>query len=532
MGTRWMGLLAPIGIPTGDGRRFAKNAVSHRALPLGLKWQRLDEQGHDASVIVGSVDTFNIGTVAKAIEKGWITPEAIANSGLEDSTLGAWGAGELFDDIDPAEMPRLAEDVAEAKLLTSRQVIGPSVDAGMAEVIYCEPGSEEPISEERWEEILDEAWESGVEPEIEAVFTTYEVAAATLVSVPAFAQCLPFVMEEVADSAEGDEGTEGNDDTSAATTERAAALVAAAGPYGDISWFADPELPGVTAITVTDPDEHGYRRVFGHVAAFGVCHVGIRDSCTTAPLTSQQYQPFHRYTRAGQHDLPVACGRITVAHGSLTGACSCCRGIDDHACNNLSMGQTIAHYDRARTVAYTRAGEDAFGIWVAGVIAPDATDDDIAALRDRQKVSGDWRDVAGSLELVEVLTLNREKPGFPLPHAAMNGGRPVSLVAAGTVSTSRTGRPARPAQTARRGRTESFDYERVGTAVAAALAPLLAGAGAAPINHPPAPAPEPEPELEPVPAGDPEFIEAFTAASRNLEAVFAEHEMQEALADV
>ncbi len=476
MGTRWRGLLAPIGISTGDGRRFKVGGVTHRALPLGLKWQRTDNAGHDDSVIVGSVEQVHFGTVAEAVANDWITAEAVAPSGLADDVLGAWGIGEVFDDADRATMPRLSEDVAEAALLTARGVIGPSVDAGLAEAIIVEPGSEDAISEERWETLWDEAWANGTEPEVEVLFTEYEIAAATLVTVPAFAQCLPFLLDATEDDAEVVPDAEADAASAAASTARAVALVAAAGPVAPVEMFADPELTGVTPITITDPDEHGVRRVFGHVAAFGVCHVGIRDACTTAPQSSRQYSDFHRYsTTATGLSLPVATGRLTVAHGALTAACQCCPGIDDHACNRLSMGAAIAHYDRARPVAYTRAGEDAYGIWVAGILAPEADDADVAALS-RRKVSGDWREVAGALELVEVLTLNREKPGFPLPHTAMSNGRQMSLVAAGTVSVTRTGRRARPLGTARKGTPAAgpgFDYERMAASVASALTSVI-----------------------------------------------------------
>lgn len=606
MGTRWRGLLAPLGITTGDGRRFKADGVTHRELPLALKWQRSDDMGHDDSIIIGSLDTVNFGTVAEAITAEWITADGVASLNFPDDTMGAWGQGELFDDVDPAVLPRLAEDVAEARLLTERQVIGPSVDAGAAEAVLAEPGSDEAVSEERLDEIFEQAWESGEEVALEVLFTTYEIAAATLVSIPAFAQCLPFTLDEVDDEEQAaalvasvrasgwadyplapletgwnaataarnladhftldgetpdwdgfaagflwrdddanpntrgaygyglvdvvdghlaivpkavitaakslDDGgtskastteqtrmrevvtsiyarmaTEFNDDTMSvpwtasvtaavtARTGRAVALLAAAGPVAPAEMFADPELTGITPITISDPDASGVRRVFGHVAAFGVCHAGIRDVCTTAPTSARQYAEFHRYTTtASGQPLPIATGRLTVAHGALTGACRCCPGIDDHACNNLSMGAAIGHYDRAAVVAYTRGGEDRFGIWVSGIIAPEATDLDVALLS-RQKVSGDWREVGGSLELVEVLTLNREKPGFPLPHATMTNGRQTALVAAGTVSPGRTGRPPRPAGTgARRGPApQPFDYTQMAQAFAAELAKLL-----------------------------------------------------------
>lgn len=482
MGTRWRGLLAPLGISTGDGRRFATDSVTWRELPLPLKWQRNDDMGHDDSVIIGSVEEITIGTVADALSNGWVDDAGVSRLEFPSDTLAVWGAGTLFDDVDAAALPRLAEDVAEARLLTERQVIGPSVDAGAAQAVLAEPGSEQEVTEERLEEIFDDFWENGTEIELETLFTQYQIAAATLVNIPAFAQCLPFVLETT-DDAPADDGAPSEAALVAAAAVRQAdttmalSLVASCGQAVAVDLFADPAFTGITPITIGEPDTDGTRRVFGHVAAFGVCHAGIRDVCTTAPQSPSQYASFHRYTTTSDgRTLPVASGRITVAHGALTSRCQCCPGIDDHACNRLSMGATIAHYDQARPVAYVRAGEDQFGIWVSGILAPEATDQDVAALA-RQKVSGDWRETGGALELVEVLTLNREKPGFPLPRAAMANGHQVSLVAAGAVSASRTGRPAVPGRAARTGRGLPFDYERMAATITrsltTALAPLL-----------------------------------------------------------
>src|SRR4029079_53542 len=68
MGTRWQGLLAPVNEPTDDARRFLE--VTVRTLPLSLKWQRVDAMGHDDSVVVGSLETVNFGTVSQAVDAG------------------------------------------------------------------------------------------------------------------------------------------------------------------------------------------------------------------------------------------------------------------------------------------------------------------------------------------------------------------------------------------------------------------------------------------------------------------------------
>jgi len=165
----------------------------------------------------------------------------------------------------------------------------------------------------------------------------------------------------------------------------------------------------------------------------------------------------------------VAAGRITAGHGQFLNTCSCCRGNDDHACDRLTMGGAIAQHDKMRAVAYVRAGEDETldAIWVNGLVAPDATPADLAALG-RRKVSGDWREVAGAFELVEVLSLSRERPGFPLPRARMVDGQPRALVAAGTV---------RPRPAAADPAMPALDYDRLGSAVADALAARIPALG-------------------------------------------------------
>ena len=78
------------------------------------------------------------------------------------------------------------------------------------------------------------------------------------------------------------------------------------------------------------------------------------------------------------------------------------------------------------------AGEDEIGIWVAGAVRPGTTDEQIRTLR-AAKLSGDWREIGGSLEMVGVLAVN--VPGFPIPKPALaaSAGHQTALVAAGIV---------------------------------------------------------------------------------------------------
>jgi len=550
-------MLAPLGVSTGDGRRFAADGATWRQLPLALKWQRSDEQGHDKSVAVGSLDAVNIGTVAEAIDAGWIGAAAVADR-LQMDTIGVWGGGELFDDVDADTMPRLAEDVAEALLLTSKGIIGPSVDAGAAEAVYVPVGSDEPMTEDQYWQMWEE---TGEEPAVELLFTQYEIAAATLVTIPAFAECRPFELvgapapaltaavrssgwddmpladrdaewdgdaaagrlaehcgidgddpdwgcyaagflyadDEadaetrgaygfgIVDLADGErmivpaavfavagalEGArsettipeadqeamrtvvedlyarmadEWDDDTVTAPWEAAkrdkkcaarAALIAAVsappGPVVDPAWFADPQLDAVTPLTVTADG-----RIFGHVATHSTCHVGIRDACVTAPVDTGGYGAFHRYPLDTESGELLAVGRITTGHGAHRCRCGTCRGSnDDHACVTLTAAGAMAHHDQLTTLAWVRAGEDTRNgaIWVAGIVAPDLDEPDRARLAAGVDVSGDWRQVAGQHQLIEVLALASEQPGFPLPRLSTNhAGRVMALTAAGTI---------------------------------------------------------------------------------------------------
>lgn len=190
MGTAWRGMLAPLDVSTGDGRRFLSSGVSSRELPLPLKWQRADNEGHENSVIVGSLERIEYGTVQEAIDSGWIDAKCVKKSKFDMGMKASWGFGRMFDDVNPHEMPRLFEDVAESMHLLGQKVIGPSVDTGSCEAAVAVKGSDVPLTDEELDELF---WgDNPAEFELELLFTEYQIAAATLVPVPAFQECRPF----------------------------------------------------------------------------------------------------------------------------------------------------------------------------------------------------------------------------------------------------------------------------------------------------------------------------------------------------
>lgn len=190
-------------------------------------------------------------------------------------------------------------------------------------------------------------------------------------------------------------------------------------------WFSNPQFKGVHPLTVT-PDG----RVSGHIAAWESSHIGMLGK-VQPPRSKSNYA----YFRTGQLEtaegdlLPV--GQITLSGG--------------HAPLRANAVEAVQHYDDTNSaVMDVAAGEDEYGIWVAGALRPDVDDLKLRKIR-ASGVSGDWRPVKGSLELVAVCAVN--VPGFPIPRAlaasAVNESTPhseirlLALVAAGTETLSR-----------------------------------------------------------------------------------------------
>ena len=177
------------------------------------------------------------------------------------------------------------------------------------------------------------------------------------------------------------------------------------------AWFEDPQLEGKTPITV-----EGDGRLYGHLAAWGECHrdVTMRE-CVLAPKSRLGYAPYHLGTVLTAEGDTLRVGKIVMD--------------TRHADIRLSYAAAALHYDNTGDeIAIVRAGEDEYGIWVAGSVVPEATPKKVAKLR-RSPLSGDWRREQGSLELTAALAVNA--PAFPV--YSMENEEQMSLVAAGSV---------------------------------------------------------------------------------------------------
>lgn len=243
------------------------------------------------------------------------------------------------------------------------------------------------------------------------------IAMATQCQIPAFAgsrlELIP--ADETPEEASKAEAALIKQATSAMgpVVEQAAALTASvAAPEAPevppAAWFTDPALGHLTGVTVNADG-----RVFGHLAGWGTCHIGIEGACVTPPVSRASYAYFEQGTilvdTDGTHD-EVPCGHITMN--------------TDHAGEYLGAAEATAHYERTGWVAAdVRVGEDAHGIWVAGALRRGLDADQVREFR-AAPLSGDWRPVRGGLELVAAMACNT--PGFPLVASGIRthaGGR-------------------------------------------------------------------------------------------------------------
>jgi hypothetical protein len=181
------------------------------------------------------------------------------------------------------------------------------------------------------------------------------------------------------------------------------------------SWFENPMLPGPTKLRITADG-----RVSGHLAQWNTCHRGIGSSCVLAPHSITDYAHFKTGTTMTADGMLRPVGNLTYGGG--------------HADINLGYIAAAAHYDEAGTTyANVNVGEDAYGIWVAGSMAPGTGELEAQQLRSHP-LSGDWRRTGGNLELIAALAVNT--PGFPIEepqYSVAASGEQTSLIAAGVV---------------------------------------------------------------------------------------------------
>lgn len=404
MPARFKAILVFEGVATGDKRIITPGALTSRALPLTLMGMTQNPDGgygHDAADVVGRIDSMTREDASTWIDEA--TGQTWAD--IAGGPVFAWvGEGVFSDRPEGADVEHLVAD---------QTLRGVSVDlaAAMSEM-----------------DVLEEDEDGWPTDWLERV-TAGEIAAATVCNIPAFRGCTISLAATAADNAPA----AGEHALAAAGTPWLpafrvlasgpgcepcqtdpavrASITASGGPLEPpAAWFADQHLDGPTPLTITDDGQ-----VFGHIAAWGTCHIGFPGECVTPPRSGTGYSLFRLGALRTAEGSDIAVGHITLGGG--------------HADLHDTASAAAAHYDDVSTVvADISAGEDEHGIWVAGALRPDVDDLQVRKLR-AAPPSGDWRRHGRGLELVAAHSVN--VPGFPVVRSLAAAGVPQTLVAAG-----------------------------------------------------------------------------------------------------
>ena len=404
----WEGVIAREGEQTGDGRLIEVGALRWDELPIPLRVAFKDVGGHDGAEVCGRIE---------AVER------------RDNGDIYATGTFDLGSAVGTEAYRQVSEKMSN----------GVSIDTDdvtfriMAKADLAAADDDTDDSPEADEEGRVKVASMSSSDEV-TVIESARLRAATLVAVPAFASARVYAAGQVPAPAEPSESGENADsEADFARSEDADplnrdALIAAAIPTAPPeSWFKDPGLTGPTALVIEDDG-----RVYGHIAAWGTCHIGQIGKCVEPPTSPSNYAYFRTGALQTAEGTSVAVGHLTMDTG--------------HAGPRDSATQAAAHYDNTGYVfADVAAGEDAYGIWVAGSLRPGIPAERVRVARSAP-ISGDWRTIRGSLELVGALAVN--VPGFPVPRprGLLASGEVKSLLASGVVahddSASRSAHPS------------------------------------------------------------------------------------------
>lgn len=379
---RWAG---PIGVENRvvgglPARMWRTGAIRWGEQPGVLRFVAEDNGGHDGAVDVGRIETI------ERRDNGILWGEGTVDVSIPEGA-------EAYRQIESGLKTGVSADLDEVsfEVWVAKDALDSMEDGGEVDVPTPDADGRVKVME--------------VHAQDEVMVTTDAlIRGATLVSIPAFVEARIEAVE--------------------ATPEQ----IAASGAVVQFppkpgrppkEWFTDPHLDGPTPLVVTDEG-----RVYGHLACWGTCHTSyvMQGKCVLAPRSSTGYQGFHTGSAVTAEGESIPVGRITFTA--------------DHANRYLSAAATVAHYENTGTLAATvRAGEDQYGVWVAGATIPGLSEAQLVALR-ASPISGDWREIGTGPEPELVAALAVNVAGFPIPRPAglVAAGRVRSLVAAGVLT--------------------------------------------------------------------------------------------------
>lgn len=378
MGKRWKGILGMRNTWTGDGRMI--EVLSNRDLPLTLRVQRQDNGGHSNAIPCGTIDAV------------WFEGDEF------------WGSGEFSDNEDGQYAQGVVAD---------QSLRGVSMDPGLVtaiDVILAGDGTV--IDPDEWW-----SYEAGEEPwdgpfSWGTIYSEYQMAAATLVATPAFAEA-SIAIDETATEADGERSVASSgsgivEHSMVAGARRFAAkatkrtqghavqmpearrrLVASTAYRPPVEAFRQREFKGYERFTI-DP-ETGF--MYGHVYPWEGRHRGFRNTYVRPP----QSRDFSQFLSGGS----VTCDDGTVVDiGLITHFKAHLRTLEEYE---------LAKEDPANQLGPVAIYADDFGVQVAGIVWPDV--DPVAVARAAAAYpSGDWSTFNGEQKLTGIALVNN--PGF------------------------------------------------------------------------------------------------------------------------
>lgn len=467
----WYGVLAPEGKWSGDGRMFAEGALSHRDLPLPLTYQKVSDDGHNGSVTVAKIEqAFIVDGEFRACGHFLLTPEAdeavgmIADFGKFGVSVDADDAEFEFDE-ETLQVTFTKARVSAASIVSipafaeAYVTLGESPEGFMPDIIEWDdealaasliPFKRGPgwITNPEDTKRLHDYWTKPGEPGYAKIawgepgdFNRCRVLVGEKIAVnsPEDTRFLNQICAQWHKDALGiwpGEHKAAADVLTDTVPGPAVSLVASLrGHRAPAEWFEDPVLTKPTALRVTKEG-----RVYGHLAQWGVCHLGYSKVCVTAPEETS-YANFLNGEVLTTNDEFIPVGHL-VSGG-------------EHAPDHMTRAEAAHYYgSTSAVVADVTCGNDEHGIWVAGWVRPGATDEQVTALR-ASTVSGDWRRIGGQLSLIIGLAVN--SGGLPVHRvaASVRNGEQWSLTAAGVVHDEPT--------------QADLDYDKIAEAVLVAM---------------------------------------------------------------
>jgi len=334
--------LALMGVKTGDGRMLAEDGRGVRDLPRTIYGQFINTGGHDQAVIVGTLHevTFEDGV---ASGRGW-----------------------LLDDDNGRDA---------VKYIATQSLRHNSVD----------------LAEVKAEFEFDEASD-----ELSILFTSWKIAATTLVGKPAFANASAELLEddEIVASWMADDTPLVVDVPLQMSMLLAdeSEIIADGAPLPPWDLFHQPESETPQKCVVGESVDGGWIPVAGHLALWDSCHDGVIGRCTRVPRPDDNYASYNKPGVLTDRGI-VGTGPIFLEGGH----------------RKASDGDYVSAYGGIENAwADVRITAGRLGPWLSGYVRPGVEEKQVLAAR-ASRLSGHWK---GS-RLKAIVCVNAE--GFDVP---------------------------------------------------------------------------------------------------------------------